>query len=112
MTRMRPRCVRRRLLKTTSSSQRLLQESGGAWIAPPAAAAARLITKAWMLADPSKDLKTEDDAGTYAIIFLPPAVHQSGNVVGLENTVGEMFLEVDVQADAGAQGKMSPTDQA
>jgi hypothetical protein len=49
-----------------------------------------------MSTGPRKDLKTDNDAGAYAIILFPPAVHQSGNVIGLENTIGEMFLEVDI----------------
>ena len=54
----------------------------------------------------------DNDASAYAIILFPPAIHQRGNVVGLENTIGKMFLEVDIKTGAGAQGKMSPAYQS
>jgi hypothetical protein len=40
------------------------------------------------------------------------AVHQRGNVVGLENTIGQMFREANVKSGAGAQGKVSPAYQS
>jgi hypothetical protein len=48
------------------------------------------------------------NARAEAIILFPPAIDQRGNEVGLENTIGQMFLEVNIKSAAGAQGKMCP----
>src|ERR1041384_6545998 len=57
---------------------------------------------------PNEDSKTNNDAGAYAIILFPPAIHERGNVVSLENTIGQMFLETNIKTGAGPQGKVCP----
>lgn len=54
----------------------------------------------------------DNDAGAYAIILFPPAVHERGNVVSLENAIGQMFVEADIKPGAGTQGKMSSAYQS
>lgn len=53
-------------------------------------------------------LKMNYNADAEAIILFPPAIDQRGNEVGLENAIGQMFLEVNIKSAAGAQGKMCP----